>query len=360
MEGPDAVKFYISAAGALSFRSPPDFESPGDADGNNQYQVTVKATANSKNATRSVTVTVTDVADTPLPGRVTVLTATATDHNTVTLSWQAPSGGATVTGYRILRRAVANEKDFQTLSQNTGNTGTTWTDSGLSPGTKYAYRVRALGEHGAGRLSTLASVTTPAAPAPGQATGLTATAEAHNTVSLSWNAPSGGGTVTGYQILRRAVGSEDSPQVLVQNTGSTGTTYTDSSVSARTKYSYRVRALGDHGEGQISGFANVTTPAAPTPGQVTGLTATATKDGAVSLTWNAPSEGGTVTGYQILRRELGSENELQVLVQNTGGTGTTYTDTSVAAGARYSYRVCAVGEQEDGRVSAPATVSTPE
>ena len=265
--GTDAAYFSISGAGALSFKTAPDFEAPADADGNNQYQVTVKATANYKSATRGVTVTVTNVDDTPLPGRVTVIAATATAHDTVSLSWDAPSGGATVTGYKILRRAVASESSFQTLSQNTGNTNTTWTDTGLSARTKYAYRVHALGQHGQGPISTLATVITPAAPAPGQVTGLTATATAHDTVSLSWTAPSDGGTVIGYQILRRDLGTENSPQVLVQDTGRTGTTYTDSSATARTNYSYRVRALGYHGQGAMSDFANVATPAAPVPGR---------------------------------------------------------------------------------------------
>ncbi len=156
------------------------------------------------------------------------------------------------------------------------------------------------------------------------------------------------------------MGSEDSPQVLVQNTGNTGTTYTESSVTARTKYSYRVRALGEHGQGEVSNFANVTTPAAPVPGRVTGLTATATEDGTVSLTWSAPSDGGTVSGYQILRRNLGSEDSPQVLVQDTGNTGTTYTDSSVTARTKYSYRVRALGDHGEGEVSAPTTVTTPE
>ena len=360
VEGTDAGDFRISSSGVLSFASTPDYESPADADIDNRYQVAVKATANGKSATRDVTVTVTNVADTPMPGRVTVLTATATDHSTVSLTWQAPGGGATVTGYRILRRAVASERSFQTLSQDTGTTSTTWTDSGVSSRTRYAYRVRALGEHGAGRFSTLASVITPAPPAPGQATRLTATAAAHNTVSLSWNAPGDGGTVTGYQILRRNLGSDDGLQVLVQNTGSTGTTYTDSSVTARTRYSYRVRALGDQGQGAISNFANVTTPVAPVPGRVTGLTATVTEDNTVSLSWNAPGSGGAVTGYQILRRNLGSEDRFQVLVQDTDNTGVTWTDSSVSTGTRYSYRVRALGEHRDGTISAPAAVTIPE
>ena len=43
--GADAAKFNINATtGVVSFKTAPDFENPGDADHNNIYEVTVKAT----------------------------------------------------------------------------------------------------------------------------------------------------------------------------------------------------------------------------------------------------------------------------------------------------------------------------
>ena len=237
VEGTDASAFNISSSGELTFVTSPDYETK------TSYSVTVKATAGGKHATRAVAVSITNVDDTSVPGRVTVITATATAHDTVSLSWEAPAGGATVTGYKILRRAVNSEKEFQALSQDTGNTNTTWTDRGLNPRTKYAYRVQALGSYGTGPLSTLASVITPAAPAPGQVTGLTATAN-NGAVSLSWAAPADGGTVSGYRILRRHLGVENQLKVLVEDTGDTGAAYSDTSVAAGARYAYRVKALG--------------------------------------------------------------------------------------------------------------------
>ena len=61
LEGADASDFSISSGGVLSFRSTPNFEAPADADSNNVYNVTVKATSGNITATRSVTVTVTNV-----------------------------------------------------------------------------------------------------------------------------------------------------------------------------------------------------------------------------------------------------------------------------------------------------------
>ena len=42
--GADAASFEISAEGVLRFLSPPDFDAPGDADGDNAYQVQVRVT----------------------------------------------------------------------------------------------------------------------------------------------------------------------------------------------------------------------------------------------------------------------------------------------------------------------------
>jgi VCBS repeat-containing protein len=60
--GADAAKFAISSTtGVLSFAAAPDFENPTDADGDNVYQVTVRASDGSLSDTQDVSVTVTDV-----------------------------------------------------------------------------------------------------------------------------------------------------------------------------------------------------------------------------------------------------------------------------------------------------------
>lgn len=64
--GVDGAKFTINAGGNLAFISAPDFETPTDTDTNNTYLVDVLATDTATNpTTQRVTVTVTNVADTP-------------------------------------------------------------------------------------------------------------------------------------------------------------------------------------------------------------------------------------------------------------------------------------------------------
>lgn len=58
--GADQGRFTITAAGALSFTTPPDFEAPADADSNNVYQVTLQVSDGTTSATLNLAVTVTN------------------------------------------------------------------------------------------------------------------------------------------------------------------------------------------------------------------------------------------------------------------------------------------------------------
>jgi glucose/arabinose dehydrogenase len=58
--GADQARFQISAAGALSFVAPPDFESPADADANNVYLVRIAVSDGATSTTLDLSVTVTN------------------------------------------------------------------------------------------------------------------------------------------------------------------------------------------------------------------------------------------------------------------------------------------------------------
>ena len=62
--GADAAKFQIgSSSGVLTFVTAPDFETPTDADTNNDYVVIVQASDGTNTDTQTITVTVTNVAE---------------------------------------------------------------------------------------------------------------------------------------------------------------------------------------------------------------------------------------------------------------------------------------------------------
>ncbi len=63
--GADSSKFNIdSSSGVLSFKTNPDFENPTDVEGDNIYEVTIKATTiDLKTTTQDITITVTNIAE---------------------------------------------------------------------------------------------------------------------------------------------------------------------------------------------------------------------------------------------------------------------------------------------------------
>src|SRR6185436_20494262 len=94
--GADAALFAIDAAsGELSFIAQPDFGAPGDADGDNVYEVVVSASDGSLSDSRALTVAVVDAID---PVVITSngsgdTAATSVAENTTAVTTVSASGG---------------------------------------------------------------------------------------------------------------------------------------------------------------------------------------------------------------------------------------------------------------------------
>ena len=198
------------------------------------------------------------------PDKPTGLSATAT-HDSVTLTWDDP-GDDTITGYVILRRNRDTDRkgEFRELVADTGTAATTYTDDTVVAETNYTYRIKAINEHGVSERSRWFHIDIPAAPErPDKPWGLSATAS-HDRVVLTWDDP-GDASITGYVILRRVRENDTGGKFseLVPDTGSTATTYTDDSVQANTTYTYRIKAINEHGVSERSRWFHIDIPAAP-------------------------------------------------------------------------------------------------
>ena len=218
---------------------------------------------NEETLTSAKTAAVAGAQPTEPPAKPRGLSATAS-HDSVTLQWDDP-GDDTITGYVILRRLRYDDPsgEFHELAADTGSTATTYTDDTVEADTDYTYRIKAINEHGVSERSRWFHVKTQEVPVPGQPTGLTATAT-HDSITLTWDDPDDD-SITGYVILRRnretdAKGHFDE---LVADTGTAATTYTDATVAAETPYTYRIKAINEHGPSERSRWYHIDTPAAP-------------------------------------------------------------------------------------------------
>ena len=186
-------------------------------------------------------------------------------------------------------------------SEITGATSLTYTLADADEGK--AIKVQVSFTDDAGNEESLTSAATDAVAAaepsepPDKPKGLDATAT-HDSVTLTWDDPQDD-SITGYVILRRVRVNDQGGDfsVLVANTGSAATTYTDDTVAASTTYTYRIKAINEHGTSERSRWVHIDTPAPPVPDKPTGLDATATHD-SVTLTWDDPGDD-SITGYVI-------------------------------------------------------------
>ena len=97
------------------------------------------------------------------PERPTDLTATAVDHDTVSLTWSHPDP-ATVDHYQVLSRTVGASTGL--IQVGTSST-TSFEHDGLEPESTYIYRVKPVNSAGEeGRRSARAEATTPAEETP--------------------------------------------------------------------------------------------------------------------------------------------------------------------------------------------------
>ena len=204
-------------------------------------------------------------------GAVPNLQLSSATPGELTITWDTPDPAPS--DYRVIW--AKQDLDFLSYkNSNEANRGNEYpsgsersiTLTGLTKGQTFKVKSRARYTSGGqnngswsgpwtGTITTRVKDDPPAAP-----TGLTASEVTHDSVSLSWTAPSRG-TVTGYRVLRGA--DANSLSTMTDDTGSTSPEYTDSTVDAETTYHYAVLALSQDGDGVQSTTVSTTTPAEP-------------------------------------------------------------------------------------------------
>ncbi len=298
------------------------------------YYYRVRATNGAGDSGYSNIASATTLADTTPPTAPTNLTATAVSSSQVNLSWTASTDNVGVTGYKIQRCQSSGCTTFAQIAAPPG-TGTTFSDTGLTPSTSYSYEIIAI--DAAGNLSSPSNIGTattllgpPAAPS-----GLTATAASATQINLSWT--NNATNQTGFKVERSP---DNVTFTQIGTTGSTITVYSDSPLAPATTYYYRARATNAAGDSGYSNVASAATLADTTPPTApTSLAATATSSTQINLTWTASTDNVGVTQYQIQRCQgAGCTAFAQVGTSTTPG----YSDTGLLAATSYSYQVRAL------------------
>ena len=290
------------------------------------------------------------------------------DVKSITLSWSA-SSEEDLLGYNVYR----SSRSDQDYSRQSGAEGTSFTtgqtsyiDSNLAGGQIMFYRVTVVTASGESERSAFDGATvqndTRAPAAPTFLDGEPVASDPEQ-LSLNWRAPSSdsnGATLTGvslYRIYRSTTSDGDYQEVA----SSTTTSYDDTGLEQRTTYYYQVEALDDDGNvSPRSSTAAVTTSGVALPTNVR-LVSSTPSDGAVAptVTISWTKSAGAIIRYEVQRTTVANssvDSDYTSVVPNN--VNTTRSDTGVARGFTYYYRVRAVdGDTRESDWTEPLGIS---
>jgi len=149
---------------------------------------------------------------------------------------------------------------------------------------------------------------------------------------VTWSPVSG---ADGYRVYRSATQAGTYTQIGSDITGVT--TYTDTGLDELTSYFYKVSAYDSEGEGALSDFAvGSTLSSTGAPASPTGLAVSSPTVSSLTLSWNVVTGA---TGYRLYRSATSGGAYSQIGSDITSGT--TYTNTGLAANTTYYYKVSA-------------------
>jgi hypothetical protein len=278
----------------------------------------------------------------------TGLKANASGGTAVQLNWNSSTDAGTgVAGYHVYRGGA---QPVATV------TGTSFLDTGLSPGTLYIYTVSAFDyalPSNESSQSATTSLVTPSenVPPPTAPTGLTVSIP--GSPWLFWGGSTFPATgISGYRIYRNGILIYT---ITFGTTTNNQTSFLDLGASPSTTYTYTVTAFdlsATPNESAASNSVTITTPGGKSPPTVpTGLTATALSGPVrVALNWGSSTYSGTGThGYRVYR-----DGTLLTTISAVANVQTGYIDSSVSPSTTYTYTVTGFDPATTPAESAPS------
>jgi subtilisin family serine protease len=166
-------------------------------------------------------------------------------------------------------------------------------------------------------------------------TNLTTSVVSSSQINLAWADRSS--NETGFKI-ERCQGANCSSFAEIASVNAGATSYQNTSLTASTSYSYRVRATNGSENSAYSNSSTATTQAAPVPAPTApgGLAANAVSSSRIDLSWQDASNNEA--GFKIERCQ-GAGCSTFTEIASLGAGTTTYQNTGLSANTSYTYRV---------------------
>ncbi|HSE30113.1 MAG TPA: hypothetical protein VLA93_00910 [Pyrinomonadaceae bacterium] len=242
--------------------------------------------------------------------------------------------------------------NFSKTGQTRGENSTGFRDTNVSRGTTYTYRVRAVGFMGSSPYSNSVAVTLSPSDPPAAPSNLT-TSMSGTSVVLNWQDNSANET---QFYVERCEGPGCTAFIGLAASAANITNWTDYNATAGQSYSYRVRAWNSDGYSTYSNTTTILTPGGSTspPLAPSNLIAKAFGKSQINLSW---TNNGNQDGVKI-ERCLGSGCTNFMEVAAVGGNASFFSDTGLAAGTTYRYRLRAYNSAGNSPYSTIAAAKT--
>jgi transcriptional regulator CtsR len=276
------------------------------------------------------------------------LIASPVSSSQIDLTWQDNSDDET--GFKIERKTgTGSYSQIATVGVNVKS----YSNSGLSTGTTYYYRVRAYNAAGDSACSDEASATTlpPAPPAPTLKSPASGSTVPSLTPRLEWNASSG---AVSYGIQ---VSTSSGFTTLVADETGMPDLFCDVELGIlkwNTTYYWRVNAANGYNSTSVwSSSRYFKTAVGPPPTAPSDLMASPVSSSRIDLTWQDNSD--SETGFKI-ERKTGSGSYSQIAT--VGANVKSYSNSGLSANSTYYYRVRAYSAAGNSNYSNEASATT--
>ena len=252
----------------------------------------------------------------PIPAEVK-LTAAKASGSAIVVTWKAAANAAS---YNVLRRT--DGADWTVLAE--GVKAVTYTDKTVQPGTTYFYTVQAVNADGVagGYHTTGVSAVVPTTPLQVK---LAAAKVSGTSIVVTWEKTD---RAVQYKVYRKVEGDTGWTGIATV----TGTSYTDSKVTADVQYTYTVRGINADGELSPTYDKNGVSAAVPTTPTTVKLGKATVGSSGITVTWTGAD--GAVK-YNVYRKS----GDSGWTIVGRAVTGTSYTAKSVQTGVTYTYTV---------------------
>ncbi len=261
--------------------------------------------------------------DTELTAAIT--TAFAKSSGKIKISWAETKGA---NAYIIFRSSRADGKYKQITK--TGKSSFSYTDSGLTPGKTYYYKIGAMRGGNVFALSEPAEVFLLEKCQP-----LYVSSAGSGMLDVSWVQTA---NAEGYLLYRKNLTTGKYDQIAEIPSGETEI-YHDTGLTAGLTYSYKIKAFATHNNHR--GFGSLSPAVSGISVGKTKISSVVCKDGSLHITWK--KFAGTYR-YQIFR-STDPESKYKKIA-TVKGNCKTYTDNHVEAGKNYYYKIRTINQHQ--------------